>query len=537
MTHFSPQNAESNLAIEHCVTLIPCHTLEDFPAFLEEPAARSLLAAWTAPWHPALIATTGRLPIWARADSLPEPLNNRLIFLSTACTKKLPSSFEDACNAATHCHLIRAETRKEYLAQCASQLPGLDFNADRELASDLRTVSPEDFFALSYAWLQVQMMTRRLRYTSNLDEIFFASRVVEAAKHWVSGDGSASIASLHEAFDALAEERDHYFSNDPHLIDLTLLAPSTLGAKLSQSLTLTRLANATPTNFLIDCDLAKAIQQSNESAAKELLELIDHEVVGVAGGGISKDLPIHHQTASSARQVVAQAKAETDQSLGHRCEVFARVAGPTPGDLATAVAANGYTGAIPIDFAAGEGWSNESKLCWNSQSGALDVLVAKPIDGSQSASFLSLAVRLGQAIDSGEVATALIVHWPGAESDAYLDLRRAASWGLALGRFWKIDDFFRDGQRPYHHYRGHADDGAAQWLSASVQANTSSCLYHAATEYRELINDETAQAIETLADLIKPIDRSAATGSASQRKAKPLRRLTDSHHSMKTRAA
>ena len=509
MTHFSPQNAESTLAIEHCVTLIPCHTLEDFPAFLEDAAAESLLGSWTAPWHPAIIATTGRLPIWARADSLPEPLNSRAIFLSTASHKKLPSSFEAACAGATNCHVIRGASRADYLEKCSTLWPNLEISLDRELTTDARSVSAHDFFALGYAWLQVQMMTRRLRYTSNLDEIFFASRVIEAAKHWLSGEATACVDALHEAFDALAEERDHYFSNDPHLIDLTLLAASTLGSKLNVSLESTRKPNATPINFLIDCDLAKSIHQSVEPAAKSLLELIDAEVVGVAGGGISKAFPIHHQTASSARHVVSAGKTETDRYLGKRCEVFARVAGPTPGDLATAVATNGYAGAIPIDFAAGEGWSNEAKLCWNSQAGTLDVLVAKPIDGSQSSSFLSLAVRLGQAIDSGEIATALIVHWPGHESDAYLDLRRAASWGLALGRFWKIDDFFRDGQRPYHHYRGHADDGAAQWLTSAVQSEAASHLANAASQYRDLIAAEASQSISTLANLIKPMDQSA----------------------------
>lgn len=525
MTHFSPQTADSAPAIEYCVTLIPCHTLEDFPSYLDETAARSLLAAWTAPWHPQLIATTGRLPGWARVDSVPEPLANHAIFVATGCESKLTSGFETAREAAENCHVIRGADRREFLNACAPLCPGANLSVDIELeggatdgvsGGDVRLVSPQDFFALGYAWLQVQLMTRRLRYTSNLDEIYFAGRVVEAAKGWVEGNGNAAVAALHEAFDALAEERDHYFSTDPHLVDLTLLAPSTLGTRLESALELTNRPHAPALNFLIDCDLAKVIGQSAEPAAKRLIELIDNETVGVAGGGIAIDQPIHHQTAASARQVVADGRMQTDLHLGRGCNVFARVAGPTPGDLATAIASQQYIGAIPIDFAAGEGWASESKLCWNSKAGALDVLVAKPIDGSQSSSFLSLAIRLGQAIDSGEIATALIVHWPGAESDAYLDLRKAASWGLALGRFWKVDEFFRDGQRPYHHYRGHADDGAAQWLPSVVAAKERSPLTAAGHAYRERVNDEAAQAISALADLVKPLGAPAAPSQATQ---------------------
>jgi alpha-mannosidase len=56
-----------------CVTvLFPCHTLDDFPTWLEEPEADGLLAAWTAAWHPAVVAATGGPPGWASVD-LPPP--------------------------------------------------------------------------------------------------------------------------------------------------------------------------------------------------------------------------------------------------------------------------------------------------------------------------------------------------------------------------------------------------------------------------------------------------------------------------------
>lgn len=510
MTHLSPQNVAPSLFNPQSVTLIPCGTLEDFPSSLPDADARSLLAAWTAPWHPALLATTQRLPTWSRADSVPDPLADQIIFLPSGCESKLPGGFATACQAATNCRVIRGGSRKEFLQACESELRNLsiaDINLSQnlEVASDSRIVTADDFYALGYVWLQVQVMTRRLRYTSNIDEIYFAGRVIEAAKMMLAGDGPATVAALHDAFDSLAQERDHYFSNDPHLVDLTLLAPSTLGGSLAASLDRARWSHEPPFNFLIDCELAQTIASSPEPSAKTIRELIDQETVGVAGGGLPADKPIHHQTAGSVRQLVADAKTATDLALGHRCDVFARSSGPTPGDLATVISKQGYIGAIPIDFAAGEGWSNESKLNWSSSSPTIDVLVSKPIDGSRSDSFLSLAVRLGQSIDSGEVATALVVHWPGTESDAYVDLRRAASWGLAMGRFWKIDEYFRDGQHPYHHYRGRSDDGASQWLSSSVSAGTKQPLSNAANAYRNLLAQEAASTISTLANLINPL--------------------------------
>ncbi len=512
MTHLSPENTGSTpsfpqsiqQSIPPCITLIPCNTLEDFPTHLEDAEARSLLAAWTAPWHPLLVAAAGRMPRWIRADSIPEPLANQWLFLPSVSTKKLPSGFFGACEAATNCRIFRGDNREEFLKQCEIAVPTIDLHKPWEVQDDSRIVTAADFYALGYGWLQVQLMTRRLRYTSNIDEIFFASRVVEAARMLMAGNGPATVAALHEAFDALAEERDHYFSTDPHLIDLTLLAPSTMGMSLRQSLDQAVRPHEPAVNFLADCDIAMAFRQSDEPAAKTLRDLIDTEIVGVAGGGISKQHWIHHQTAASTRKVIANAKAETDLWLGQRCEVFARSAGPTPSDLGTAIAKQHYIGAIPIDFASGEGWCSESKLIWNSSAGSMDVLVSKPIDGSRSDAFLALSVGLGKAIDSGEIAAALFAHWPGAECDAYRDLRRAASWGLALGRFWKIDEFFRDGQRPYHHFRGHADDGASQWLGESVRSRTPAPLTNAASMFRGLIGAEATQAMVTLANLVNP---------------------------------
>jgi hypothetical protein len=527
MTHFSTQNSPSDVAVQQSLTLIPCHTLEDFPSFLDEGDARSLLAAWTTPWHPVLIATTGRLPSWHRADSIPEPLAGQLVFLSSAASVKVPSGFADAVQAAEGCVVVRGSDRNEFLKQCEAALPGIRLDSVSEVADESRTVTSNDFYALGYAWLQVQLMTRRLRYTSNLDEIYFAGRVVEAARKMVEGDGSATIAALHEAYDAIAEERDHYFSTDPHLIDLTLLATSTLGDSLRAALHQSQLANEPPINVLIDCDLADSLARSSEPAVKMLRDLIDAEQIGVAGGGISSLHPVHHQSAASVRQTISAAKRQTDQAIGRRCEVFARAAGPTPGDLGTIIANEGYLGAIPIDFASGEGWSSESKLIWRSSAESLDVLVSKPIDGSRSESFLSLGVRLGQAIDNGEVATALVAHWPGTDCDAYRDLRLATTWGLALGKFWKIDDFFRDGQRPYHHYRGRADDGATQWLTAVSQANTTEPLRKAAQAYREVIANEAARSIMTLADLVNP-----QTASPSRAPARGIAALDENPRSL-----
>ena len=53
---------------------LPCHSLHDFPTWLDEAEAEALLSAWTAAWHPWLIAATGDIPRWASVDLPPTDL-------------------------------------------------------------------------------------------------------------------------------------------------------------------------------------------------------------------------------------------------------------------------------------------------------------------------------------------------------------------------------------------------------------------------------------------------------------------------------
>src|ERR1700722_6004249 len=72
------------MKFEELIVLLPCHSLEDFPVHYEGPDAAGLLATWSALWHPALLASAGRVPGWVRADGPPDALTGRLILIPGA---------------------------------------------------------------------------------------------------------------------------------------------------------------------------------------------------------------------------------------------------------------------------------------------------------------------------------------------------------------------------------------------------------------------------------------------------------------------
>jgi alpha-mannosidase len=510
---------------DECSVLIPSATLEDFPTGLSAEEARSLLAGWTVLWHPRLLAQTEQLPTWYRADSPPTPDGPRVILVPDPSFDQLPTDFRRKCDANDQCLWITGGDRNEMLSglQIDSQAPEL---APLEHAG--RTLSVDDFYAAGFTALQIQVMTRRLRYTSNLDELYLQSRMVEAAKAFLARDGRQTADALHDVFDCLAEERDHYFSSDPHLIDLALLTPETLHRAIEAGW-LDELANndaegdenngrlGTPKNVLLTPEIANllsATPPANRTAPehtplKSFVDLIANEKLGWAGGGHAShpDQPCLDALTIAAATKVFQAGAKAaEDAVGRRPKVYGRLSGITPADLAPTLLQLGYRGVIPIDFAAGTGFADESKMMLPAGDDQLEALTARPIDANNDAEFLSFGARLGEAIDTGEVATGLLVHWPQRTCDSFHDLQRAATWGVALGRFWSLERYFTEGERPYHNavLESISKHAAAVVVERLVDDQNPTTLHAMADAFCEIVRQETRSTTRAIATLANP---------------------------------
>ncbi|QDT06784.1 hypothetical protein K227x_52000 [Rubripirellula lacrimiformis] len=509
-------------SFDECCLLIPASTLEDFPVKLSDDDARSLLAAWTVLWHPRLLAQTEQTPAWYRADSPPDPIGRRMIVVPEPSGPKVPDEYRQRAIADPDCQWITGRDRTEMVAAMGLQpcpdlfddaqptpissgLSGGDAGQSNDSPSDsasaaageadnpapaistassqptqnqpaqIRQIGVQDFYAAGYASLQIQVMTRRLRYTSNLDEIHLQTCLINAAKAFVDGRAEAAIEAMHEVFDLLAEERDHYFTSDPHLVDLTLVTESTLttfldhwsqhgdqyaAAKPGDTGSDEGRVLSTPSNLLADAEALDALARRARDAgtdpslaesASEFRRQLAAGQIGWAAGGPPSDLHLDTMTLVQAQDAVKSAFAQATEAVGAAPPVYGRLAGATPSDMTATIAGLGYRGIIPIDFAGGTGHGEEAKVILQTGGVEIEALTAKPIDAASDASFLGLGARMGEAIDSGEIATALLVHWPGQGCDSFHDLRRIGSWSVSLGRFWRLDRYFIDGEHPYHH--------------------------------------------------------------------------------------
>src|SRR5690606_19709101 len=121
---------------EELIILLPCHSFDDFPVHHEGEEAEGLLAAWTAMWHPALLASAQSLPTWKRCDDPPELLTGRLMLIPKISASELPTGLAARAKAEGAVVVRGKSSRAEILQAALEGLESDGAGADAELVAD-----------------------------------------------------------------------------------------------------------------------------------------------------------------------------------------------------------------------------------------------------------------------------------------------------------------------------------------------------------------------------------------------------------------
>lgn len=426
------------MAIGDLTVLVPCHSLEDFPVHYRGQEADNLLSAWTAIWHPVLIAAAGRAPMWQRADCPPDRPGRAIVAIPEVAVRQLPPGYLTRA-AAEGAVLLRGGTRESMLATALEAVVADGFSF-AELSAELVA----DFLALGYCYLQVELLTRRMRYASNLDELQFRQQLVEAAQAAVGGDEATARQRLSHCYNLLSEERDHYYSVDVYLIDLTLTAPATLGATLSEE-----LAQPQPTNVLLNGHVLEILAQEHPSSLQALRQaVLDHHCCLVGGSRLEGRWPL--QDFESVAEEVRGGVETFRRVLETQPLIFGRWRGALTPLLPQVLLKAGYVAALHFSLDGSRvPHGSQAKTRWEGVDGtAIDALARPPCDASEPGVFLDLALKLGETMDMDHVATVCFAHWPRRVCRWYDELRRVALHTPALGKFYRLDAYFRDTMLP-----------------------------------------------------------------------------------------
>ncbi len=500
------------MKFDRLAVLLPCYSFESFDLDRKEADAEQLLSAWSVLWHPALLAGSRSIPRWLPAGSPPPDPSGHLIILPDCCDSMLPEEWLAQAAAVGACVLRGLKNRDDMLA-AALKLLGDDCPVvDADLAAD--------FLALGFSHLQVELLTRKLRYMSNLDEGSLQTAVLAATDAAVSGDLEAARQHLQTAFDRLHDAREYFYPTEAKLLDFTLLAPSTLGQPLQ-----TELADATPRNFLVSGEVIEKMA-AQEPAVLEALKTALAENRAALIGGEQVEIPLPLLDPESLQNHLQRGLAVYQKHLAAQPKIFGRRRFGLSPALPQVLKQNGFTGAIHCTLDDGQfPVGNQSRIQWEGIDGSvIEATGCLPLDAGRAETFLRLAETMSNAMNLDHSATILFAHWPGCASHWYDDLRRTARYGAIFGKFLSVTDYFEltslAGQR--NHYK--PDQYRSPYLVQEVTAAQADPISRWMRFFQRSLHLE---AIKTVAMLASVCGRSEKNAETDQKYAKLASSIED----------
>jgi alpha-mannosidase len=435
------------------VAVLPCYSLDDLSKNLDEAVCREFHAAWTALWHPSILAISTFLPEWKRSDGSSLDLENALVVgpASTMQTVDIPlrerlvlqgCTIVDANEDRQSTLLAIAEDLKLDLSAVPSELTLPRPEGDAEVL-DLwgqvrRSVRLADFHSLGFAMLLVQHMTRKIHYSSNLDLVIMADQAKSAASAYLAGDANEAERWLQSCFDQLSQERDRYFNQSAYLIDLTLLAESTLGTTLDE-----QLQQSQPQNMLADAGLVRRWIESNPNGWAQFAQRLAKQQSSIVGGLDRERIHAWHPLGTLQRDLDRGRKAYEEMSVVPP-RVFARYGAGMTLDYPTHLKALGYIGVLLYAFSDGHyPISTQAKISWEaSDTTQIDAINGSIFDASSCRAFFHAVGELAKQFDHHQVPTLVATHWPDRVADAFFDVLEASRRTNAFGEWTTFEKYF-----------------------------------------------------------------------------------------------
>lgn len=449
------------------VVLLPCTSLEDLPLDWTAAEAEEILSAYSALWHPALVAAAGSMPRWARAEDPPQGPEGALIVAPEVCESRLPSDWLAQTESWGLCVLRGLRHRAEIVSAALERLDG-----GRAAAEALCPELVQDFLAFGYAHLLTELVTRQIRYMSNLDEVRLGREVASAARAAVGGQPDLAQDHLRAALATLVEARQYYYPAENYLLDVTVLAVSVLGPAFETVLQ-AALEKGRLTNLLLGAvELEHLARQ-----APETLELLrrawSEKKVGILAGGRDES-PLPLLPLEAVLENIQQGTATFERLLGQRPRVFGRRRYGLSVLWPQILAGLGLEGAL--HGALDEGrfpTSHQSKIRWEGLDGTtVDGLGRVPMDAAKADTFLRIVRSLGDTLDWDHTSAAILAHWPGQHSPWLDDLHRIDRFSSAVGRFVAVEDYIDQTRYAGQQKKYSADEYRSPYLRQEAARHT-----------------------------------------------------------------
>jgi len=495
---------------EKLIVVLPCQSLEGYSIDREVDHAEELLSAWSALYHPALLAGAEALPKWGSASEPPKDPTGSLVIVPPSSEKTLASDWLDLAAGSGACVIRGLKHRDQLVDAALERLGGNPGIVDPQLAAD--------FLALGFCHMQIEVLVRDAGhdmgtdvqyydeqyygYMGQFDRNLLETETVAAAAAALEGDEQTARDRLRAAFTRLADARrnlPYTYSTevDPHLLDLTLVAPTTLGQSLREE-----LAKQVPTNLLISGADVEQMARQEPATLAALNEALSNKTVVIIGGEFREcAVPL-----LGPESIVAQLERGLNayrRHLDQQPTIFGRRRfGLTP-VLPQILRKLGFVGAV--HFTLDEGrfpTSRQSKIWWVGIDGTeVEALAQVPLDASRTASFLNFAAKVSNTSYHEHNATAVLAHWPGQASPWYRDLQRMAAYAPVLGQFRTISEYLEKSQSISEWTRSGPDEYRSPYLRQAAARHQPDPISRWVRYHRRRAAMDAFETLTTMVDL------------------------------------
>ena len=486
--------------ISRLIQLLPDLRLEDFPTHLKGDWASGLLANWSAAWHPLLISATGTAPVVRGRDQTsldddddehldifeaePEdtPLGfdadfwrDSLVFVPEISLQSVAQGFA-ARAVEVNASLVTGMCDRSEIFNRVCQL--IELSPEEQESQRLRADRVEDFYALSYAYLQIQLLTRKIRYSSNLDQAAFDLRLVAAANAFINNNDQTCESEINACYDLLLEEKNNYYPVKPTLIDLVLTTPKTVGQKFE-----TELASNHVANFLMTGETLKSVTTDVMEKLKAKLADTQASIVG----GNEVELPDTLLSPETTLEQLRIGRETFRTHLNYDVCIFMRRRFGLMSGLPHILDQLSFDGAMHTSLSGGTfPIGSVGTIRWaGNADGSIMAKAETLLDASDPATFLCLGVTIGNQIDSAHEATCTFAHWPERSHSVFKDLIRVARWSSLLGEFLSLDNHFQTLHDPGYNDIFSTEEYASPFLNEAIAASSTAPLSKSVNYWRQ----------------------------------------------------
>ncbi len=427
------------MSYKSLTVLIPGHSLEDFPYELPEQQAEGLLNAFTVLWHPLLLSAAGSLPDWHRADEPPGDLAGRLIIVPTASDDWLPCTWLEDTRDEGGRIITGVSEREALLEQVLSSVavePDVALPVDPDLVAD--------FLALGHCQLQVELLTRQMRYFPDRDEARFAISALAAAAAAVAGDRTATESHLRNCFEMLLEARERFYPVDCYLADLCLLSAEQSGPEWQDL-----VGEDWPVSFLATGADWESLGARYPTEIERLRERWSQGAIEVLGGEWDETGTALRSTENLLWQF--RRGRETFKRLFGRVPVtWARRRFGIGSHLPQLLDKLDYRAAL--HFVLDDGLypdEEHAHMRWEGRDGSvIDATSRIPLAADAATSFLRFPQRMSESMDYDHSAVVIFARWPKLHTPWLEDFHRIQKYAPVLGRFVTFSQFFEATDTP-----------------------------------------------------------------------------------------